>query len=314
MNINLKINSTIWIWTCFLGFISCSAPQELLKLEDPKNVYTHSGTEDFVLDSAKDQLRLLISCDERRTLVTQGEIWEMDLKTEKSRKLILKFNSEHIAFHPHGMSQFEDYLFVINHITDKEDEIIKFKIYADSLVQVSSYKDGFIGEANDVFATGVDEFYYTNFKIFGGSVIHYANGKNSKDFKRLRLPNGIIMIDNHLFVSETIGNRLFDYDVDTGKREKIARIKGGDNIMVNDNILYITAHTKFRSFMKHYKSSDNLSPSVVYQYDITSKELTQVYSENGEVISACATALVWNDQLYLSQVFENYITLFPLIK
>ena len=66
-------------------------------------------------------------------------------------------------------------------------------------------------------------------------------------------------------------------------------------------------HLDFLAFMKHVKSSDNHSPSVVYKINLETSSATVIYANKGDQISAASTAILFDENLYISQVFNPFI-------
>ncbi len=287
---------------------SCAALPEVasdVKITVHTQVEVGWGPEDFDLDQSKtvDYPRLLVACDERRDGETQGEIWEVDLRDFSSRKLEISFEDA-TNFHPHGMSTFGDFLFVISH-NDKKEEFYRFKIAKGELIEDTVWTEDVIGHGNDLYVVGENEFYYSDFKAFGGSVVHYFEGEWEKVVKHLRYPNGVYVMGDALYVTTTLQNKVFACDLAEGTKEKIAKVKGGDNLMYDGTNLYTTSHPNFRKFIKHYKNAEKKAPSVVYEISLQGNKV--IYSDAGEQISAASVAWRYEDYLIIGQVFDNFL-------
>lgn len=296
--------------TAILFFlIGCKAiPLQTTSYQKFEKIETDFGTEDIELDSSCTAPRLLISCDERRALETQGSIWSYDFKTQQSTKLKIDFRDYKSEFHPHGISSYKAVLFVVNHATKKESEILRFSISTDGLKLDTVYKNKAIDLPNDVFAVNENEFYATNYHTINGSLAHYKNNKFTVIDKGMKLPNGVIKIGDKVIVSTTLSNKIISYDVSNNyKREKIFKIKGGDNFSTSNNKLYVSSHPKFFKFYKHYKNAKNISPSVIYELDLKTKEKMVIYSDETGQINAASGGLFYKNKLYISQVFENFV-------
>lgn len=273
---------------------------------DLESVEVGFGPEDFVVDwpDTFENPRLLVACDERRKGETPGEIWEVDFENKTSRKLEIVFKDTGVNFHPHGIDKYGDYLFVISH-NGKKEEFYRFIIEADRLIEDTVFTEGIIGQGNDIFAVGENEFYYSDFKALGGSVVHYFEGEYEKVIKHLKYPNGIYVIRDDIYVSTTLQNKVFKYDLlEGGKKEVIARVKGGDNLMYDGIYLYTTSHPKFGKFIQHARHPGKISPSVVYRIG---GEEEVIYSNPGEEISAASVALQYEGYFFIGQVIENFI-------
>jgi hypothetical protein len=287
-------------------FASCaSLPKQDLSYNQEKKISVGEGPEDFELDSMFN--RLIVSCDNRRVENCFGELWGIDLETDNAYKLDVKFTDSIADFHPHGISIKGDLLFVISHKSNDVDEVFRFKIFEDSVVQEAVFNASLIGYGNDIFAVSSSEFYYSDYKMFGGSIVHCLDGNCQKFSKHYKYPNGIFILNEQMFVTTSLSNKLFLVDLYTGKKKAIARIKGGDNLLFDGEKLYTTSHPKIFKFIKHVKSSVNPSPTVVYEIDPVSYKTKVIYSESGNTISAGSTGWVHNGKLYISQIFENFV-------
>jgi hypothetical protein len=263
--------------------------------------------------------RFLISCAERRKGSTEGNgIWEFDFKTKRTRQLEVNFKTER-DFNPHGIyliyENGEKYLFVINHISKKQQEIIRFRILSNSLVEEKSFRDKLIKHPNDVYAANKNEFYFSNDRPFCGSIAKYDQGLYSLIAKSLSYPNGIQGLDDTLFVSTILSNKVFRlYRKKSGyKRKKFLKVKGGDNFTVNGkNSLLLTSHPKKMKFIKHAKNPEKKSPSQVFEINTLTGEKKLIFSSEGEDISAVSVAVQYKGFLYLGQVFEGFILKVPV--
>lgn len=283
-----------------------------------KKIELGPGPEDFALDTLGIE-RLLISCSERRDDNSKGNgIWELNLKSQLVRRLELNLKSDR-PFNPHGIymiyEEGEKYLFVINHLSKNQSEIIRFRVLSNSLVEEKSFTHKYIKHPNDIFVINKHEFYFTNDKLFSGSIIKYTEANYSKIQKALFFPNGIQGLNNKLYVSTTVSNKVFQiYQTPSGyKRKKIARVVGGDNFSVfNNQELLLTSHTKFMKFIRHAKNAEKKSPSRVFKINCQTGEKNVIYSSDGNEINAVSVAVKYKGFLYLGQVFERFIVKVPL--
>jgi hypothetical protein len=131
----------------------------------------------------------------------------------------------------------------------------------------------------------------------------------------LSYPNGIQGIEDTLFVSTILSNKVFRvYQTAKGfKRKKLLKVKGGDNFSVNGkNSLLLTSHPKKMKFMKHAKNPEKKSPSQVFEINTQTGEKKLIFSSEGEDISAVSVAVQYKGFLYLGQVFEGFILKVPV--
>jgi len=298
----LSIIAVLFIVSCKAVPVQTSSYQKFEKIE------TAFGAEDVELDSSCTAPRLLISCDERRELETQGSIWSYDFETQKAQPLQIDFRYYKSDFHPHGISSYRDVLFVVNHVSKKQSEILRFSISTDGLKLDTVYKHKAINFPNDLFAVTENEFYATNYHYLNGALTYFKNNTFTKIDKGMKLPNGVIKVGNKIIVSTTLSNNIISYDLNNNyKKEKIFKIKGGDNFSFSNEKLYVSSHPKTGKFFKHYKDSEKTSPSVIYELDLKTKEKKVIYSNTTGQINAASGGLFYKNKLYISQVFENFV-------
>ena len=312
MTIKLQLN--YHVITLFLFLVSITG---FSQSDIPERINLGPGPEDIVLDTLGAE-RLLISCAERRKGPTEGNgIWAFDFKTNRARQLEVNFKTER-RFNPHGIYLIYEnggkYLFVINHISKKQHEIIRFRVLSNSLVEEKSFQDKLVKHPNDIYAANKNEFYFTNDRILCGSITKYDGGKYTLIAKSLHFPNGIQGLDDTLYVSTTISNKIFRvFKTKKGyKRKKLLKVKGGDNFSVNGkNSLLLTSHPKKMKFIKHARNTEKKSPSQVFDINTLTGEKKLIFSSEGKDINAVSIAVEYKGFLYLGQVFEGFILKVP---
>jgi hypothetical protein len=310
----VKITSIFVFISLLLCLAACvKLPKQTIEYSRFEKIKVAPGPEDLQLYFNKNtnQFQLFVSCDERREGVTNGSIWTIDLATNSSKPIYIKFTTQIKEFHPHGMHLYQNYLYVIDHFNElKDSRIFRFEIKGDTLMEDTLFEKGLIGFPNDLVVVGKDEFLYSNYQFKGG-VVKYSKGVYSTLINKLRMPNGIdsIEINGYPFglVSSTWGKKVYRFDTQTGEKKKIEKVKGGDNFTFNDNKLLVTGHLRFGKFFRHVKSSDHKSPSVVYELDLLSNSKKAIYVDKGKEISAVSTALYFNNRIYLGQIFDDFV-------
>ncbi|PCH95386.1 MAG: hypothetical protein COB85_04605 [Bacteroidetes bacterium] len=259
----------------------------LAQTANKSQILVGGGPEDMVLDTIANK-RILISCSERRDENTfDSGIWEYDFSLGKARKLELTFKEDR-RFAPHGISLLhadgQSYLFVINHVSKKESEVIRFRITPDTLFEEVSFKNKCISHPNDLYAVGRDHFYFSNDNLFGGSLARYKEGTCTIISKGYSYANGIHVIGKVIYLSTTMGNRVYKLVEREGKtkykKENLYKISGGDNFTITKRkTLLVTAHPKILKFIKHAKKKENKSPSMVYELDLKEGTSKVVYQD-----------------------------------
>jgi hypothetical protein len=147
-----------------------------------------------------------------------------------------------------------------------------------------------------------------------------ANGTWSFAAEQLLFANGILLRNGNILVSCVFENDLFEYAIEANNTlrqlRKMPINKGLDNISADGHdSVTIPAHTNNAKFAELAASyvigggtlSDMLhSPFNVYRVHSDGRR-DLLCSHDGKTISAVSTALVYNNKLYLSQIFHNYL-------
>ncbi len=285
-------------------------------LQDTTKIRIGKGPEDFLLDTTDGVNRLIISCDERRDWDNEitGNIWQLDITSNKA-SIIKRIGDDSLnTFNPHGIYLLKvkenKYLFVVNHFDKPQQSEIRRYLLKDSTL---TFEENFSYESkiNAICAVSKLHFYFSNDNVFYGKLIEYKNGKLNTIDKRIQYPNGINIKDSTLYLSTTLSGNIYAYPIDKqhtlSKPKKITSIAGGDNIRFYENTLLTTSHPSFRKFLAHRKDSSEISPTEVYQVDLSSGEKKLLFKDDGTIISAASTAILYDNSLFISQVFEGFI-------
>ena len=288
-----------------------------------------AGTEDLDIDSENGTI--FLSSHDRRNRASNGAIWSMSTDGK-----ILKNLTEHLnlsQFRPHGISFLNingsKFLFVISH-RDEKDVVMKFRFENDSLKLENSYSSTDFSSPNDLCATGENVFFLTNdhgstkgwkktfadfLRLPVGNVVHFDNGKSTIVLDKIVYPNGVLVHNDEVYVSSTIGNYIAAYTPKSASYhlEEVRKIDtphAPDNLMAWGNRIYTAGHPKLLAFTKHAKSADAKSPSSVYY--IERDKVHEVLLDDGNLISGSSTALPVIDSkgkftLYVGSVFEEKI-------
>jgi hypothetical protein len=331
------------IWLVLLFFpllISCGIRQPLPAYEKNRNCYpieVAAGPEDFLLDKWHTKPRLLISSHERREPERYGDIYSYDMKTGYSEKMKRTGEPENLAtFQPHGMDIRQEngntLLYVIlhdlyNRSTRDENGIAIYRVLDNELVfQELLVDEIFLWSPNDISVLDNGEIYATNdyrseldiyLRKKTSHVVHYSVQKKSWSVvaSDLSFANGILALPDRVYVAATRSDKLIEYsrkeDGTLGTERIIAQIKGLDNIMPYGKQLLVAAHFDDLAFFRHHKDEEVPAPSVVFlinpEDSVPDESKMVVYADDGRQISAASTAFVYEDKLYISQVFGSKI-------
>ncbi len=322
----------LFIFVLIALFQSCAIPKNTHK--ESTQIPIGPGPEDFILDESQDQPRLLISCDERRAEnPPNGEIYSFNLITEENQKMPRLGEPEDFIFHPHGIDLNCEsgtcYLYVISHNErDHLESIVKYEVDGLNLKFVAVYNDPLLVSPNALTAFGDGTFLVSNdagkkgsiwemlFKLKRAKLIFFDGEKYTQAYhKKHAYGNGITHRGNQVYLATTRQNKLFAFDFENGKlsnRRTLAKIKGQDNLRFDGEDLILAVHLKLLAFIKHFKNAEKKSPSTVYRIDPKTGEKELVYINDGEQISASATGIIYQNNLYISQVFDPFILKVPL--
>lgn len=312
----------------------------LLFSQDNKNRYFEKinvgfGPEDFVLDTFQNKERLIISCANRRSTDNNfKEIVALNIDNDSSY-ILPRFNEpDDLYFNPHGIDIKEVEktlkLYVVNHPKNGKDQILIYKVFENHLELETIVESDLFISLNSVAAHKNGNFYATNdagkkgaifeklFALRKSNVVFYnmQNNISKISLENLAYANGLAVKNDLLFVATTQKMDLLKLKIeesgDLSLNKKLDGVKGMDNITIFKNYLLIPAHPQFLKFIKHLKDSKNKSPGAVYLFDFETNEKTKLFYNEGEIISAPATALFYKNNLYIGQVFDDFLVKMPL--
>jgi len=320
-----------------LGLLQACASIPPTTHSEYTKIITGPGPEDMVLDTLSgSKARLLISCNDHRLQekAPRGNIFVFypDQKEKKAKIIPRKGDPDTLRLHPHGIYLIRQagkpYLYVISHDDNRgRHYVIKYLVKETTLDYIDTYTHPFMNSPNSVVALSKGGFYATNdqgkrgdqfatfMKMKTGSIVYCdEQGGWARVGRKLAYPNGIYITpkERYLYVSTTRQQKVFKYSIKSDgnllNRERVTPLKGGDNIRAaNQRELLIPGHLKVFKFVKHFKDSTALSPSVVYSVDRYNGEKRVVYANEGEQISAASTAIYHKGYYYISQVFQSFI-------
>lgn len=285
------------------------------------------GPEDIVLD--KNNNRILVSCNERRDgRPSLGEIYQIDINTDET-KVITRINFPAIPFNPHGFDlqtiNGVSYLYVINHYRDaaSTSSVIQFKINTTNLEFIKEYKNALLISPNDLTVLPNGSFYFSNDKNSSnildlltnpnaGSVV-YCDGNDTwkKVDSLIGFPNGLYNENNTLYLATSRNHALYRYTINIDgtlqNKSTLSTINGMDNITNAGDELIISVHPDEVKFALLSYIPTTVSPSITYAIDKQTGSAHILFKDDGKVISGSSTALINGDDLYLAQVFGDFV-------
>lgn len=343
MKLKTKILFTLLIITCVivlrtLWYSGAFRNAEQLNQNQGQLIKGMIGAEDITIDHELG-VALVSSYDRRKVqdgIPVKGAIYLFDFKTTPAKVTDLTKTFDQSDFRPHGISLYIDptdqskWLYTVNHRTSGHFiEIFKFS--DSTLTHSETISHEMIRRPNDVVGTGKKSFYFTNdhdknegiramiedLLLIGTGSIGYFDGTDIKILDQgIRYANGINISKDgkKLYVSSPTDGNIYVYS--TNPLKKIQTIKcntGVDNLEWDDEgNLWVGAHHKLLSFLKHSKSEKNLSPSHIIKIDVNEKidpKITNIYLNDGRPLSGSSVAAVYKNNILMGSVFEDGVLL-----
>jgi arylesterase/paraoxonase len=338
----------LFFWSSFFvvakpGNKKFKQADQAISIEITDTIFGALGAGDITVDRRTGIA--FIACDYRRDRLNddnifQGAVYGLDLNAEKPflRHLTSDFPHE---FHPQGISFYSDpetgqeRLFVINR-RRKHNYIEIFKWENKKLIHLESITHTALVSPNDIQATGLRSFYFTNdhgsrsaFGVYLEDIlglrkanISYFDGKTFRAVAgRLLYANGIQLSfeNNKLYVSSTLKGRVYQYARDPingalvfEKYYKVSR--GLDNLELDENgDLWVCANTNLIKYLRQAYIENAKSPWRLYRIRVGSPPLgekgivEEVYRSNGKEISAVSIAAFYKRQILFGSFYEDYI-------
>jgi len=287
------------------------------------------GPEDMVLDTVTGRPRLLISCTGRREeYKPYGEIEAFDLTSEKRTVLSRTGEPDALVFRPHGIYLDGNTLYVISHEHEPDDHPILIYTVLPDRLEFRGMAMGAHQHSPNALVTGPGgEIYFVNdsgkrgsigekiFRLRRASVVRLSptgsgEWKSEVVAGRLGYPAGINRIGDTLYVGDAILHRIHVFAITTGglvETGSIRGLRGNDNIRISDGKLLVPGHVKPFRFIRHARDRSKISPVVVFLADPANDSVTSLFSNDGSLISAGSTAILFQGSLYISQVFDPYL-------
>lgn len=295
----------------------------------PEKIQVGPGPEDMVLDTLNGPPRLLISCSARREEhKPYGELVSFDLRSNLKTELIRYNEPEDLRFKPHGIYLDGDRLYVISHEREPDyHPILLYKVRGDSLEFLELIHSPNQHSPNALVTGPEGEIYVVNdsgkrgsmaekiFKLRRASVVRLSKNQDGQwDSKivaeKLSYPAGINRIGNRLFAGDAIQNKFHVYEILADELLAVSEfkgLKGNDNIRIYNEKLLTVCHVKPSRFIKHAKNSEKLSPVEVFLVDPGTGQAASLFYTDGSLISGGSAAVVFENHLYICQIFEPFI-------
>jgi arylesterase / paraoxonase len=296
-------------------------------------INTGPGPEDIALDTSLATPRLIISCSERRTGdFARNGFYVYEIVTGAQNMMVVAGLPDDVTLAPHGIdiaqTDLGTLLYAVNHDKIREEHaVLVFRVGGDTLHYHQTLTHPLMISPNDVCTDHRGGIYVSNDsgkrnglweKLWGlrrSYVLHYDGWKWSQGSDRIAYANGVGVHGDRLYVTGTQEKHVIVYKIGPdglSERQDISAIKGSDNITFHKGRLISTSHLDFLAFMRHVGRSDKRSPCMVYSLALASQRLDTLFTDNGQVISAASTGLIFGDSLYIAQVFDPFVLAVPL--
>jgi len=293
------------------------------------------GAEDITIHPITD-IAYISVCDRRAVASGKpgnGGIFAYDLNMDSPNPINMTPDVDP-DFQPHGISLYvdkggRDALLVVNHQGGKNSVEI-FLLREGRLVHQRTVTDPALVSPNDLLAVGPEQFYVTNdhrhadgfmrfVEEYGrqswSSVLFYTGAGFVEAATGLGYANGINMSSDGrlLYVNTTVEQVLYVYDRNPATheislKETIDLHTGLDNIELDvAGRLYIAAHPKLLTYVKHAKDAAYLSPSQVLRLEAqpgSGHRVDEIYLDSGAEISGSSVAAVSGDRMLIGSVFD----------
>ncbi len=290
------------------------------------------GPEDIVIDSISTlEPRLLVSCGNRREIYNDSAdgFYAIDLSSEKVTRLTRKNEPAGLVFHPHGFdAEVVDgvpYLYVINHDdANSKQSVLRYFITQNEAILDSVFNHPLLISPNDIFVCPDGSFFISNdagkrgniweliLRQRKSSVVYFpVNESPVMVDDNLRYANGLFFSHDMFYVTNVLDKEIPGYKKNGTAFEKTVvsaeGFKGSDNINPYKSGLLIAIHPRFFKFFQHAKNPLKPSPTLVKYFDLMSGKSEVIFFDSGKAISTGSTAIIFNNKLYIAQVFENFI-------
>ncbi len=327
----LKI-SALLLLSILYSAMACNPPDKGSLIEggerDGERIEVGPGPEDMVLDTLNGK-RLIISCSARRDEYRPyGEIEALDLLTMERKILIRHGEPDSLLFHPHGIYLAGDILYVISHEREPDvHPILIYRISSDSLEFIEGIFNPLLNSPNALLTGPNGEIYVVNDSGKRGSIMEKVlklkrasllmlnkspGGLWESQYMAIELgyPAGINRIGNIIYAGDATQNQIHVFRISEKGLTPLApikKLKGNDNIRIHDGKILTSCHVKPLRFIGHVKNPEKASPAEIFLIDPKSGESESLFYSDGTQISGASTAIIYENMLYISQVFDPFL-------
>ncbi|MBK6274709.1 MAG: hypothetical protein IPF58_08405 [Saprospirales bacterium] len=124
-------------------------------------------------------------------------------------------------------------------------------------------------------------------------------------------PNGLYNENNKLYLATSRNHALYAYEINADgtlqNKSTLSTINGMDNLTNFGDELLVSVHPDEVKFALLSYIPTIKSPSITYAINKQTGKSRIVFKDDGKLISGSSTALIIGDDLYLAQVFDNFL-------
>ncbi|ESO96727.1 hypothetical protein LOTGIDRAFT_174719 [Lottia gigantea] len=271
-------------------------------------------------------------------------LYDFNKQNGQAQKLSIEESDDFklASFAPHGISGWDDettgkrYLFVVNHDLSAGETIDKFLYLTDkqSLKHIYRYQDNTtMLKLNDVQATGVNTFYFTNFapgpnKLlalmqylgqFRWTTVVYYDGAVFRDvLTKMPISNGIYMShdQSHVYIASNLDSSIMNYKREKNNELTLQQVYElnaiPDNILIDHSTgdLYVGTHPIGYRILNHLTYPSERAPSMVLQLKTKDHIITdtiELFYDHGDLITGSSVAYVYKNKLLVGSIMDTLV-------
>lgn len=323
------------LFTLALGAAACNKELPAEVELECKKIPSGPGPEDMALDLTY-RPRLIISSHDRRNFEKNGELFSYDIQSGILSPIKRRNEPEGYIFKPHGISLVrsnlnETLLYVVNNESKNAgpgNGIGVYKLSGNLALFREYLQDPLIDSPNNLQAMPDGTLYVTN-KSSGRvqawhilfpekkSTVVFFNGHNWRvAAEGFQFATGIARLENKLYVADGKAHEVVIFDIEAnGELNRAETINTAFDNPDNINFdakggLLIAEHFDAFSLVHHASNEYHPAPSVIERIQTGNngmplKDSSKIlYLNSGNEFSAASNAIIYEDQLYLGQVFD----------
>ncbi|MCE9598929.1 MAG: hypothetical protein K8S54_13265 [Spirochaetia bacterium] len=324
---------SVCVITVAISLSSCGSSLPTVKPRTCDKIEVGPGTEDMVLDTISGSgPRLIISSHDRRNWATTGDVYELNLETQKVSKMTRVGEPAGLEFRPQDLDIVKTesgkiLLYVGIHDNQLEGAyhaVLVYSVDRSNLVFQQIIEDPILTSPNGIRAFPDETFYVAIdredrsskatllFNLKKGSIYFYGKDKkfHLASPEKISYANSIDVDGERLFLSASGESKIYSFkreaDGNLTDKQVFAAVKA-DNVWINDGYIYTQTHPSTFKIFRHLKSKDNLAPSVVSRIGLKDKTQQYIYVDDGSFFGAASSAFKYKSKIYMGQIADSDI-------